>query len=89
MTSKPAIAKLLALSPSVRMRVHLSEFLVPASFASYNFGMPVILAFFAPPVILASFASSLLRASLKISSTTPVFKIYFIIFSVRVHLEPN
>jgi hypothetical protein len=62
MTSSPAIAKLLALSPYVRIKVHFSEFLVPASFASSSFGIPVSFAFFPPPVILASLESSLFFA---------------------------
>mmetsp|Transcript_100219 Transcript_100219/g.251281 ORF Transcript_100219/g.251281 Transcript_100219/m.251281 type:complete len:204 (+) Transcript_100219:62-673(+) len=39
-TPKPATAKALALSPSVKMRVHWPAFLPPASFASSSLGMP-------------------------------------------------
>lgn len=89
MTSIPAMAKLLALSPSVKIKVHFYEFLVPASFASYSLGIPVSLAFFAPPVSLASFDNSFDFASLYISSIMPVFNTYLINFSLRVHLDPN
>jgi hypothetical protein len=60
------MAKLLALSPSVKINVHLSEFFVPASLASYSLGIPVSLAFLPPPVILANLESSLFLASLYI-----------------------
>mmetsp|Transcript_128760 Transcript_128760/g.400609 ORF Transcript_128760/g.400609 Transcript_128760/m.400609 type:complete len:224 (-) Transcript_128760:899-1570(-) len=40
MTASPATAKLLALSPSVRMSVHSCANLPPASFASSSLGMP-------------------------------------------------
>jgi hypothetical protein len=83
------MAKLLALSPSVRIKVHFYEFLVPASFASYNLGIPVNFAFLVPPVSLANLDSSFDFASLYISSIIPVFNTYFMSFSLRTHLDPK
>ena len=40
-TPRPDTANVLAESPSVRINVQSSEFLVPASLASSNFGTPV------------------------------------------------
>jgi len=40
-TPRPETASVLAESPSVRISVQSNEFLVPASFASSNFGTPV------------------------------------------------
>jgi hypothetical protein len=62
----PAIAKLFALSPYVKIKVHFYEFLVPASLASSNFGIPTNLDFFCPPVIFASLLNYFALASLKI-----------------------
>jgi hypothetical protein len=39
-TSNPAIAKLLAESPYVKINVHFYEFRLPASLASSNFVIP-------------------------------------------------
>ena len=83
------MAKLLALSPYVKIKVHLSELRVPASFASSSLGMPVNFDFLAPPVILANLESYLCFASLYISSTIPVLRRSFMNFSLRSHFDPN
>jgi hypothetical protein len=63
--------------------------LLPASFASYNFGMPWTLCFLPPPVILANLLNYLAFASLNISSTIPDLSIYLIILSLKIHSDPN
>jgi hypothetical protein len=50
-------ARAFAESPSVRIKVHLSEFFPPASFASSSLGMPTILVFLVPSVFLSSLLS--------------------------------
>ena len=61
-TDNPAIAIDLAESPSVNIRVHCSDFLVPAQFASSSLGI-IILFFFLPSVCLQSLFSFLELAS--------------------------
>jgi len=76
--SKPARASDLAESPSVKIIVQDSAYLVPASFASSSFGIPRSLLFFLPgPSYLAIIASSLALATFKIRSTTPESRIPF------------
>ena len=75
------MAKDLALSPSVRIRVQSFDLVPPASFASYNFGIPVNLLFLVPAVVLANFVNYFALAKLITVSTIPSFKNYFIIFS--------
>ena len=89
-SSIPARARLLAESPSVRIIVHYSAFLVPASLASSSFGIPNSLAFLPAGFSdLANLASSLALAMLRIDSTTPDAKISLRNFSVNSILLPK
>lgn len=72
-TSIPDIANALAESPSVRIRVHYSEFRFPASLASSNFSIPCNLEFFDPFICLFSLASYLALAYDTIASIMSVF----------------
>jgi hypothetical protein len=65
----------------VRIKVQSFDLLPPASFASYNFGIPVSLDFLVPAVVLANFVSYLAFARFITVSTIPSFKNYLIIFS--------
>ena len=68
--SIPASAKDLAESPSVRIKMHSSDFPVPAQLASSSLSIPITHCFF-PPAILLSFALSLASAILTIVSMIP------------------
>ena len=86
----PAKAKDLAESPSVKIIVHYSAFLVPAKFASSNFGIPSNLDFFLPgPRVFASFASSLALATETILSMMPDERTSFRNFSLKTQAEPK
>ena len=85
---RPLTARAFAESPSVRMRVHLSEFRVPALLASSSFGMPVIRERLAPSFFFRSF-DCLKLAQLRMLSTTPHLPTFFMKSGEAVHLEPK
>mmetsp|Transcript_89223 Transcript_89223/g.191411 ORF Transcript_89223/g.191411 Transcript_89223/m.191411 type:complete len:214 (-) Transcript_89223:46-687(-) len=87
---RPATAKALALSPSVRMRVHSSEPFPPAQLASSSLGTPVIRS--ERPVPFTFFfmsMDSLAFAHCNTMSTIPVLSTFLIAPSETSHLEPN
>mmetsp|Transcript_17264 Transcript_17264/g.49335 ORF Transcript_17264/g.49335 Transcript_17264/m.49335 type:complete len:265 (+) Transcript_17264:2086-2880(+) len=90
-TLRPATARALAESPSVRMSVHSAELLPPASLASSNFGTPVsratrpVFAFRRLPRSTLDLAS----AAMRIRSTTPQLATSSRNFSESSHLDPN
>lgn len=89
-TSIPANANDLAESPSVKIIVHYSAFLVPAKFASSSLGIPNNFDFFFPgPKVLANFASSLALATLTILSITPDVRISFKNLSLNTQVLPK
>jgi len=65
-------ARAFAESPSVRIKVHLSESFPPASFASSSFVSPEILDFLLPSVFLSSLLN-LKSAQERTLLTTPIF----------------
>ena len=85
------MAKLLAESPSVKIKVHLSEFLVPAKLASSNFSIPNNLTDFLVLLFnfFNAFSSSLVLAYLKHLSIIPEFVICFKNFSLNSNELPN
>lgn len=70
-TPKPATARDLAESPSVRIRVQSREFLVPASLASSNFGIPFIFEVLLEVSFLFNWVCALNFIQLKMLSTIP------------------
>lgn len=62
-TDKPETANAFALSPSVNINTQCSDFAVPASLASYNFGTSINLTFFPPAVTFAILVICLAYAS--------------------------
>mmetsp|Transcript_20139 Transcript_20139/g.60296 ORF Transcript_20139/g.60296 Transcript_20139/m.60296 type:complete len:231 (-) Transcript_20139:857-1549(-) len=88
---RPATAKDLALSPSVKINVQSWEFFPPASLASSNFGTPRTRCwFFVPPfscLPMSTFCFALAQS--KMRSTTPLFNTDFMVFSERSQVEPN
>jgi len=71
-TPSPAVARVLAESPSVRIRVQCIEFFVPASLASSNFGIPRSLERFAAEHFWFSCVCCLKRIQICIASTMPL-----------------
>mmetsp|Transcript_25410 Transcript_25410/g.75653 ORF Transcript_25410/g.75653 Transcript_25410/m.75653 type:complete len:231 (+) Transcript_25410:2492-3184(+) len=90
-TLRPATARDLAESPSVRMRVHSCEFLPPASLASSSFGTPSTRCwFFVPPFSWRPRSTFCLAlAQSRIMSTTPLFITPFRSRSESSQVEPN
>jgi len=86
--SNPSLTNDLAESPSVKIRVHDSECLVPANLASSNFGTFIIVHFF-PSVFLFIIDCSFSLENCNISSAIPVCNIFFNVFSPRVYLDPK
>mmetsp|Transcript_92063 Transcript_92063/g.286519 ORF Transcript_92063/g.286519 Transcript_92063/m.286519 type:complete len:242 (-) Transcript_92063:372-1097(-) len=90
-TLRPATARALAESPSVRMSVHSAEFFPPASFASSSLGTPVsrttrpVFAFSRLPKSTLDLA----RAAMRIRSTTPQLATSSRNFSESSQREPN
>lgn len=70
-TPKPATARDLAESPSVRISVQSREFLVPASLASSNFGIPFIFEVLLEVSFLFNWVCALNFIQLKMLSTIP------------------
>jgi hypothetical protein len=87
-TSIPAIAKDLAESPSVRIKVQCSENFVPASIASSSFGM-LILSFLEPVSCLENYVSSLWFADSIIYGIIEEATIRDWNFFVSVQVEPK
>mmetsp|Transcript_25408 Transcript_25408/g.75641 ORF Transcript_25408/g.75641 Transcript_25408/m.75641 type:complete len:280 (+) Transcript_25408:2459-3298(+) len=90
-TLRPATARALAESPSVRISVHSLESLPPASFASSSFGTPVSRVTF-PVFTLRRFPRStfdLARAAMRMRSTMPQEATSARNFSESSHFEPN
>ena len=87
-SDNPAIAIDFAESPSVRIRVHWSDFFVPAQLASSNFGT-IILFFFLPSVFFRSLLSFLELASRILSINSLFEQIFLIYFADSNGLEPN
>ena len=75
MTPRPHTAVDLAESPSVRISVQFSPFLVPASLASSSFGIPLIFVVFLPPLLSKAFFS-LNSAKEATASTIPDFNAF-------------
>mmetsp|Transcript_62239 Transcript_62239/g.185407 ORF Transcript_62239/g.185407 Transcript_62239/m.185407 type:complete len:226 (-) Transcript_62239:911-1588(-) len=82
MTPRPATARLLALSPSVRMRVHSEARLPPASFASSSLGMPrtrfprpPLLAFLSICAVILAWASEITALTMSVFSKTSSMKL--------------
>lgn len=88
-TPKPATAKVLAESPSVKIKVQSNEFLVPASLASSNLAMPFNLLVFLPVCLPFNCWSALNLDQANTDSTIPHFSNCLLNLSVKVHLEPN
>mmetsp|Transcript_726 Transcript_726/g.1935 ORF Transcript_726/g.1935 Transcript_726/m.1935 type:complete len:226 (+) Transcript_726:2300-2977(+) len=73
-TARPATAKALALSPSVKMSVHSLACLPPASLASSSFGIPSTRLPFAPALPILSICAVILAWDSAITAdTTSVF----------------
>mmetsp|Transcript_13089 Transcript_13089/g.34634 ORF Transcript_13089/g.34634 Transcript_13089/m.34634 type:complete len:219 (+) Transcript_13089:2074-2730(+) len=90
-TLRPATAKALAESPSVRISVHSLEFLPPASFASSSFGTPVSRVTF-PVFTFRAFprlTCDLAIAAIRMRSTMPQEATSARNFSDSSHLDPN
>mmetsp|Transcript_28276 Transcript_28276/g.81411 ORF Transcript_28276/g.81411 Transcript_28276/m.81411 type:complete len:211 (-) Transcript_28276:881-1513(-) len=89
-TLRPATARALALSPSVRINVHSSEPLLPAQLASSSLGTPVSRTE-RPVAFIFFFISmdSLALAHCSTVSTIPVFSTFLMVESDTSHLEPN
>lgn len=81
------MTKDLALSPSVNIKVHSSEFFLPASLASSNFSIPNSRADFAPLSYLFIFISNLAFACETIASIISVLRRSFINFSETENLS--
>lgn len=76
-------------SPSVKIKVQFSENLVPASLASSNFSISLILYLFPALIVFPNLLYSLTLACCTIYSTTPLFITFFINFSLNSHFEPS
>jgi len=83
-TSMAAITRDLALSPSVSMRVHYSEYFRPASFASSSFSMPNSLAVLTPFIFLFIFVFYLALAYDTMASSISVLRRALENFSVTL-----
>ena len=75
MTEIPAIASAFAESPSVRINVHFSAFLVPAQLASSSFGIPNNLVLLCPLRCCYIYAFSFAFAIVTMLSSIPEFTI--------------
>mmetsp|Transcript_9905 Transcript_9905/g.27631 ORF Transcript_9905/g.27631 Transcript_9905/m.27631 type:complete len:218 (+) Transcript_9905:2931-3584(+) len=89
-TLRPATARDLAESPSVKINVQSCEFLPPASLASSNFGMPrTLVTFFATFSWRPKSTFCFARAQSRMRSTMPLFITCLIVFSDNSQAEPN
>uniref|UniRef100_A0A6G5A4I2 Secreted protein n=1 Tax=Rhipicephalus microplus TaxID=6941 RepID=A0A6G5A4I2_RHIMP len=88
-TASPETAKLLAESPSVRMRVQSTELRVPASLASSNLGIPLSLECFLAEHFWPSCFWALKFTHDMTASTTPHLRTWLWNLSLSSHLEPN
>lgn len=80
-TDRPDTARLLDESPSVRMSMQSTEFLVPTSLASSSFGMPFSLECFLDEHFWPSCFSALNVTYDIMDSTTPNLSIYLTTWS--------